>query len=278
MKDRPSAGVNRKDECGDPPCSPSASACHAYFDLSKLAANSMIPPYFGCFSSRALVFAGFDDKKSVHDAILARHLLYLSVEKGYARMWKQLHMVRRDELPGGPPELVVPAGYEVRVCEAGDEDGHVSVMQEVGFVGWNREQLSNWRQLALPGGVFVARHKPTHEIVATAMASHRPTELHPSGGEIGWVAASPRHAGKGLGRTVCTAALFKLLSAGHRCVYLMTDDNRFAAIKTYLRLGFLPFLFAADMEKRWGVVFKRLNWQFDPHSWLRAPDQLWVDR
>ncbi|MBC8103372.1 MAG: GNAT family N-acetyltransferase [Cytophagales bacterium] len=42
----------------------------------------------------------------------------------------------------------------------------------------------------------------TGQIVATAQATHAPTERHPEGGEIGWVAAHPEHRGKGLGRAV----------------------------------------------------------------------------
>jgi len=189
---------------------------------------------------------------------------------------KQLHMVWQGSLSDEVSELAVPEGYEIRAFENGDEEGHIAVMRGAGFVGWNEKQLKNWQDMALPDGIFVAVHKETGEIVATAMASHRSTDLHPSGGELGWVAASPRHAGRCLGRTVCAAALIRAFRAGHTTMYLLTDDHRLAAVKTYLKLGFVPFLFAADMEKRWILLHESLDWPCDPASWVRAPDELWV--
>lgn len=191
-------------------------------------------------------------------------------------MGKQLHMTWPEGL-SQVSEMIAPEGYEIRPLRKGDESGHIRVMHEAGFSNWDEAQLVEWQgKLALPDGIFVAVHKESGQIVATAMASHRPTELHPSGGELGWVAASPDHAGKGLGKAVSVAALRRFVQAGYRCVYLLTDDHRLAAIKTYLRLGFLPFLFAPDMEPRWRAVCEELKWQFDPQSWARAPEEQWV--
>ena len=36
--------------------------------------------------------------------------------------------------------------------------------------------------------------------------------------------------------------------------HLQTDDWRAAAIKTYLKMGFVPFLFTDDMPARWRAV------------------------
>jgi len=191
-------------------------------------------------------------------------------------MTQQLHMIWPEGLRQAP-ELIAPDGYEIRLLRKGDESGHVHVMHEAGFSNWDEAKLVAWqRRTALPEGIFVAVHKTSGQIAATALASHMPTELHPSGGELGWVAASPDHAGKGLGKVVSVSALRRLLHAGYRCVYLLTDDNRLAAIKTYLRMGFLPFLFAPDMEPRWRVVCEELNWPLDPKSWVKAPEEQWV--
>jgi mycothiol synthase len=51
-----------------------------------------------------------------------------------------------------------------------------------------------------------------------------------------------------------------MLRAGYRRIYLLTDDFRLPAIKTYLRLGFVPFLFEEGMEQRWREVLRRLEW------------------
>jgi mycothiol synthase len=191
-------------------------------------------------------------------------------------MPQQLQMI----WPGHPariPEQAISNGYSVRPLQDGDESGHVRVMREAGFSRWTEAQLTTWRRtIALPDGIFVAVHKASGGIVATALASHRPTDLHPSGGEIGWVAADPAHAGKGLGMAVCIVALRRLLDAGYADIYLLTDDHRLAAIKTYLKMRFVPFLCATDMERRWKAVAEKLAWPMDPDTWARAPEGLWA--
>ncbi|MCK5850676.1 MAG: GNAT family N-acetyltransferase [Kiritimatiellae bacterium] len=174
-------------------------------------------------------------------------------------MKEQLHMIWPEDSTQ-VPEQIAPDGYEIRPMRKGDENGYVSLMHEAGFSNWNKKRLSEWqRTLALPDGIFVATYKETGKIVATAMASHRPLKLHPAGGELGWVAASPDHTGKGLGKAMCVAALRCFMHAGYKCVYLLTDDHRMAAIKIYLQIGFLPFLCAPDMEPRWQMIYKQLQ-------------------
>ena len=69
---------------------------------------------------------------------------------------------------------------------------------------------------------------------------------------------------------VCTAVMQRYASAGYRHVYLKTDDWRLPAIKTYLKLGFLPFLFAPDMEERWREVCSELDWPVEIDRWLHC--------
>jgi len=91
------------------------------------------------------------------------------------------------------------------------------------------------------------------------MATRWPSQLHPDGGELGWVAGDPEHRGRRLGAVVCAAVVARLIDAGYRRVYLKTDDGRLPAIKTYLDLGFEPLPFADGMEERWKVVEKALG-------------------
>ena len=99
------------------------------------------------------------------------------------------------------------------------------------------------------------------------MATHNPTPLHPYGGELGWVAGSPAHAGRGLGTAVCAAVVRRFLTAGYRRVYLLTDDWRLPALKVYLKLGFVPYLFEAGMAARWQGICNALHWPYTPESW-----------
>lgn len=182
---------------------------------------------------------------------------------------EQLQMIWPEGRPA-PTAPVLPSEYELRTFQPGDETGYLNVMHQAGFTTFDEVALQYWFTRVLPDGLFVVVHKPSAEIVATAMSNHRPETLHPFGAELGWVAASPRHAGKGLGRAVCCAVLTRLISAGYRRIFLHTDDWRLPALNIYLLLGFRPFLFAPDMPARWREVSDKLRVPFTPEAWPKA--------
>ncbi len=113
----------------------------------------------------------------------------------------------------------------------------------------------------------MAVHEPSGEIVATAMGLHDHSEQHPFGGELGWVAGDPTHAGQGLGITVCAAVTARLIAAGYRNIHLYTEHWRLAALKTYLKLGYVPFLYLLEMPERWRAICAQLGWPFTPEMW-----------
>jgi len=162
------------------------------------------------------------------------------------------------------PEL--PAGYVLRTFRPSDTESYIELMHAAGFGFWNADVLGEWLNRVLPDGLFVVEHD-SGAIVATAMATHNPSPQHPFGGELGWVAGRPEHKGKGLGAAVCAAVVRRYREAGYKRIYLKTDDHRLPAIKVYLKLGFLPFLFAPDTPERWQAVCEKLNWPFTPELW-----------
>ena len=182
----------------------------------------------------------------------------------------QLVMVWPQALLGSPPLLKPAPGYECRTYVPGDEQGYFKLMDRAGFAGWNEEKLTPYRAKILPNGWFMAVHVAAREIVATAMATHNPSARHPFGGELGWVAGDPSHAGHGLGKLVCAAVTARFLRAGYFNIYLRTDDVRLPAINVYLNLGYLPFLCATDMSRRWVEVFKKLERPCRPEEWIEA--------
>jgi mycothiol synthase len=155
---------------------------------------------------------------------------------------------------------VVPDGYRLRTYTGADEVAYIALMGWAGFGGWDHEQVEKLRARLFPGGFFVVDHGASGALVATAQAGPRPTDLHPRGAELGWVAASPAHGRRGLGLAVCAAATGLMLRRGCRDIYLSTDDHRLAAVKTYLMLGYLPFLYTDGMERRWRRVVETLRW------------------
>jgi mycothiol synthase len=182
---------------------------------------------------------------------------------------RQLEMLWPEGLRRLPLRPRAPRGYSVRPYRPGDELGFFRVMELAGFKGWDAATLRQWLDRVLPDGLIFVVHRPTGVIVASAMAAHRPNPDHPFGGELGWVAGDPAHRGKGLGLIVCAAAVNRFLRAGYRRIYLKTDDHRLPAIKTYLKLGFLPRLFQEDMAARWAAVCQQLSWPFTPDRWPR---------
>jgi mycothiol synthase len=180
---------------------------------------------------------------------------------------QQLRMVWPERLLHAPPALLLHPDYALRTYQPGDEAGWIRVMAAAGFPGWDEERMRGTMASILPEGWFMAVERTTGAIVATAMATHNPSSYHPFGGELGWVAGEPAHKGKGLGWTVCAAVTRRYLSAGYRNIYLRTDDWRLPALKTYLKLGFQPFLFAPDMAGRWQAVCAQLAWPYTPEAW-----------
>lgn len=187
---------------------------------------------------------------------------------------KQLHMVWPEFKLGSPPKVELPAGYSLRTFQPEDAPEYFKLMAAAGFENWNNETLEIWLAKVLPDGFFFVVHELTGKLTASAMATHNPSDLHPCGGELGWLAGSPEHTGKGLGMAVCAAVTTRFINAGYRKIYLKTDDWRLPALKTYLKLGYLPFLFTHDMEKRWQAVCEKLNWPFTPDDWPQR-DGVW---
>ena len=171
----------------------------------------------------------------------------------------QLQMVLSEEALQGCDIPPVPAGYRLRQYRAEDEAGYYALMARAGFEGWGTERMHKVLPTVLPGGFFVAEHLSSGQIVASALAQHVPTGLHPYGGQLGWVATDPDHRGRKLGTIVTAAATRRLIEAGYRRIYLLTDDFRLPAIRIYLALGYAPLYHAPGMQDRWQTVLQQFG-------------------
>jgi mycothiol synthase len=154
----------------------------------------------------------------------------------------QLQMVWPTELLRCPPTFQPANGYRLRQYSPDDLAAYLDLMHLAGFEHFNPAFLDGMLRRILPRGFFVIEEQAAGLPVASAMATHNPCDLHPCGGELGWVAAHPAHAGRGLGLAVCAAVVRRYLEMGYERIYLKTDDWRLPAIKVYLKLGFRPFL------------------------------------
>lgn len=192
-------------------------------------------------------------------------------------LWPTHDRVRGSTFAAGTPEAADPlplhlaAGYTLRQYVPGqDDDEYVALMQAAGFEDWTADRLALCQMTALPDGWYLAVHDDSGKVAATCMATHRPAPAHPFGGELGWVAAHPDHRGHKLGWTVCAVVTNRLRAAGYDNIYLKTDDFRAPAILTYLRMGYLPFLYTEGMAERWEAICHTLNWSYTPDAWPNA--------
>jgi mycothiol synthase len=168
----------------------------------------------------------------------------------------QLHMKRRlDVLPA----LAVPDGYTVRHFMPDDAERWAALLHRNTELGaWNTERALPYFAAGsdMPlEGAFFAMHGSTP--VATAQLHRKPDR--PSLPELGWVAVDPQHQGHGLAAGVSVAVMQYAASAGYQEVFLLTDDHRLAAIWTYLKLGFEPWLTDASHAARWAAVQATLD-------------------
>jgi len=94
--------------------------------------------------------------------------------------------------------------------------------------------------------------------VATTSAWVRILNDRPTG-YIHYVGTRPEHTGHKLGMLASLAALHHMKAEGFNAAILQTDDYRLAAIKTYLRLGFHPYIMHIDQYERWQKIFAQLD-------------------
>lgn len=80
----------------------------------------------------------------------------------------------------------------------------------------------------------------------------------PGEGWLHMVGVSPDAQGMGLSKYTVLAALYSFYARGYASVMLSTDDFRLPAIKTYLRLGFVPFQNHESHAERWAAVLEKL--------------------
>ena len=161
---------------------------------------------------------------------------------------------------GSVPEAVPPAGYAVRTYRPGDEPRFHELMELAGWPGWDDKRLSYSLNRILPDGWFMVEHRASGTIVASAMALHNYKSTYPFWGELGWLAADPDHSGQGLGMAVSACVVRRFVAAGYRLIHLHTEDFRLAAIKSYLTLGFVPWIDGPDGDVYWAPVLDRLGW------------------
>ncbi|MBD3919855.1 GNAT family N-acetyltransferase [Paenibacillus sp. PR3] len=168
-------------------------------------------------------------------------------------------------------ELEVPKRYRLRNYIDSDKDAYLKLLESEGW-RLNEEHFKDFYDRVLPNGLFILEDTRDGSIVSTAAALHNPNCSHhyfPFGGDIGFVITQPEHRGQGLGYIASRAATIRLINGGYASIRVVTNDHRLTAIKIYLKMGYLPFLYDQDMEKRWEKVCEQVNWGYRPEEWIK---------
>jgi mycothiol synthase len=166
----------------------------------------------------------------------------------------------------------LPLGYTLRTGRREDAEAVVAVLVAAGFAEWTIEMFGQWLDRTIPDGLWLVEQTPGGPVVCCTWAVHAPKPIYPFGGELGWVGCRPEHTGQGLSSVTCAAVVRRFRQAGYRCLYLQTDDPRLPAIKTYLKLGWIPNLVEADLAGRWQAVCEKLGWPCDLEGWTREAE------
>ena len=152
------------------------------------------------------------------------------------------------------PELRIPAGFRLRCIEDAEVARYSALRVSVGFTAWNLQQLLSFRNKVLPEGLLLIEEEASGLFAASATAETTDIAALSELGVIGWVMTHPDFQGRHLGRAVSVAAMHRLYEEGYRTFSLLTDDFRIPALKTYLALGWKPWLYEQDMEERWRKI------------------------
>jgi mycothiol synthase len=181
---------------------------------------------------------------------------------GLYMLWSQ-----KCPLDASPPLL--PEGYLLKSFSFGDDEKFRALI-EIDGESLTNQQWQDYKDKVLPDGLFAIQHVESGSLVATAGAAHNPNpgRYHfPFGGELGYLIVHPDHRGKGLGQLISTHIVKRFLTAGYKSIRVGVKGWRHSAIKTYLKVGFVPFLHDEDLKRRWNRICEQIDWPYTPNDW-----------
>lgn len=167
----------------------------------------------------------------------------------------QLFMTHPGPLTASCP--IAPDGYHLRAGTRDDAHDMSDVLEDAFAEPWGVERV-----LAT---LLVADDVPRVwvvtdglHVVGTASERLLPAQ-YPGAGYVHYVGVVEAARGHRLGQVVTEACLHGFSQRGLNAAVLETDDFRVAAIRTYLRIGFVPE-YRSELERStWSAVLRQLD-------------------
>lgn len=164
--------------------------------------------------------------------------------------------MRLPELSDLPPAPSHESGYALRTAVSSDYEQLAELLSEAFEDRWDAERVAVEFS---PGNGVEAIYVvvSTAGLVATASARRLP-DRYPGAGYVHYVGVRVSERGRRLGEVVTRRVLVHFAAAGLDQAVLETDDFRLPAVRTYLRLGFVPEPRTPGDARRWSKVLRKL--------------------
>ena len=181
-----------------------------------------------------------------------------------------LYMLWQDSINPLSERVVLSCEYTTR-CYVDRDEEHLKKLWTSSDWDWDEEHWQEYKNLILPDGLYLIFFNDGM-LVATAGAVHNPSARYyfPFGGELANLLVHPDHRQKGLGTALSIHVLQRLVSAGYTSIRVCVQGFRLAAIKTYFKVGFMPFMHQDEVFSRWRSICEQIEVPFCPNDWPSA--------
>lgn len=157
------------------------------------------------------------------------------------------------------PELQIPEGFLCRHYQEGDQAAWNEIIdfsfeRKRGTSNFDKDMASD-KNFHFKRAWFIFADDGRGAATASCWASQDHGR-----GIVHMVGTHPDFTGKKLGYSVSLAVLDQAVREGYTYMTLLTDDWRIPAVKTYLKLGFQPFVLHESHPERWVKLLEFLKW------------------
>jgi mycothiol synthase len=164
--------------------------------------------------------------------------------------------MRLPELGDLPPAPPYEPCYALRAAGPADHGQLAGLLSEAFGDRWDEERGA--AEFSLGNGVEATYVVVSRVGVAAAASARRLPDRYPGAGYVHYVGARVSERGRRLGEVVTRQVLAHFVAAGLDQAVLETDDFRLPAVRTYLRLGFVPEPRTPGEARRWSKVLRNL--------------------